>query len=143
MKITKKRSGIVMKITFFVILIGLVVAAGSVVYANLYKNHFFVDKKFEEMSRNYYENSLYEDFIKEHDGEDLKDAFEPYKNGFTIRLRQLLNYEFLEHNQNYRTYFETESFSCDTNKSYVKIKAHEPYGKKDYDTEFVLVCDKK
>ena len=81
-----------MKITFFVILIGLVVAAGSVIYANLYKNHFFADKKFEEMSRNYYENSLYEDFIKEHDGEDLKDAFEPYKNGFKIRLRKLLNH---------------------------------------------------
>lgn len=132
-----------MKIIIFIIFIGLLTTVGAVVYTNLYENHFFADRKFEELARNYYENSLYENFITEHDGEDLSKAFSVYKNGFTVRLRQLLNYEFLEHNQNYRTYFETENFSCDTNKSYVKFIAHEPYGKKDYDAEFNLDCVKK
>lgn len=132
-----------MKITFVVVLVGLLTAAGAVIYTNLYEENFFADKKFEELSRNYYENSLYENFITEHDGEDLAKAFSIYKKGFTVRLRQILNYEFLEHNQNYRTYFDTDSYSCDTNKSYVKFTAHEPYGKKDYDAEFNLVCDKK
>jgi hypothetical protein len=143
MKMVRKRSGIVMKIAIFVILVGLLAVAGTVIYTNLYENHFFADRKFEELSRSYYENSLYENFITEHDGENLSEAFSVYKNGFTVKLRQILNYEFLEHNQNYRTYFETDNYSCDTNKSYVKFTAHEPYGKKDYDAEFNLVCDKK
>ena len=132
-----------MKITFIVVLVGLFTAAGTVIYTNLYEENFFADKKFEELSRNYYENSLYENFIAEHDGEDLAKAFSVYKKGFTVRLRQILNYEFLEHNQNYRTYFDTDRYSCDTNKSYVIFTTHEPYGKKDYDAEFNLVCDKK
>ena len=70
------------------------------------------------------------------------EAFEKYKSGFIVRLRQILNYEFLEHDANYRSYFNTDSFSCDTNTSSATFKPHKPYGKKDYDVEFHLNCSK-
>lgn len=142
MKMVKKRSGIVMKVTFFIMAIGIFVTIATIIFTNLYQNTFFADKKFEEISRNYYENTLYEDFIAEHNGEDLDEAFSKYTNGFNVKLRQILNSEFLKNNQNYRSFFETESYSCDTNTSTAKFIPHAPYGKKDYDIELNLNCAK-
>ena len=142
MKMAKKGSGIISKVIIasIVIVIGAVIA--TVVIGHLFEEHYFADKKFEELSRSYYEDTLYESFIVEHNGEDLAEAFSKYKSGFTVRLRQILNHEFLDHDANYRSYFETKSFSCDTNKSNVVFKPHAPYGKKDYDAEFTLICSK-
>ena len=50
MKLVKKRSGMMMKITFIVVLVGLFTAAGTVIYTNLYEENFFADKKFEEFA---------------------------------------------------------------------------------------------
>ncbi len=140
MRITRRRSGIVSKITIILIIMTIIVVVATIIFNHLSENHYFADKKFEELARSYYENSLYENFVKEHDGEDLSEAFSKYKNGFNIKLRQLLNYEFLEHNSNYRSYFDTDKFTCDTNTSHVIFKPHAPYGKKDYDAEFNLDC---
>ena len=142
MKIERKRSRVVSKVIILLIFVAVLAVVGLIVYIKLYENTFFAERKFEELSRKYYEDSLYENFIVEHDGEELAEAFSGYKNGFTIKLRQILNHEFLQNNVNYRSYFETDSYSCDTNKSTAIFKAHEPYGKKDYDVEFNLVCDK-
>ena len=131
-----------MKITVFVIVVGILVVAATVIFTNLYHNNFFADKKFEELSRKYYEDTFYEDFIVEHNGEDLETAFSKYRNGIKIKLRQVLNAEFLNHGQNYRSYFETESYSCDTNESAAVFRPRAPYGKKDYDVEFDLKCSK-
>jgi hypothetical protein len=142
MKIARKRSGIASKLMIFVVIVAVAAVVFTVVFTNLFENKFFAEKKFEELSRNYYENSLYENFIMEHNGENLDEAFEKYKSGFIVRLRQILNYEFLEHDANYRSYFNTDSFSCDTNTSSATFKPHKPYGKKDYDVEFHLNCSK-
>ena len=70
---------------------------------NLRDKNFFVNQKFEELSRNYYEEILYPQFIEEHKDDTLEKAFEKYlNNGFTVHLRQILNYEFLNHNNDYR-----------------------------------------
>lgn len=140
MKIARKGSGIASKVAIGIIVVAVLAVIGVVVATNLFENKFFAEKKFEELAKDYYENSLYESFIVEHDGEDLEKAFSVYKNGFTVRLRQLLNYEFLEHDSNYRSYFETNSFSCNTNTSVAIFKPRAPYGKKDYDLELNLKC---
>ena len=142
MKIERKRSGAVSKVIILLVFVVILTVAGSVIYMKLYESKFFAERKFEELSRNYYENSLYESFILEHDGEDLSEAFSKYQSGFSVKLRQILNYEFLENNTNYRSFFDTDAYSCDTNNSIARFKARAPYGKKDYDVELELNCSK-
>lgn len=139
----KEKSSKLKKVAIAVVVVGFLVAAASIIYANLFKDNFFADKKFEELARNYYENELYENFIVEHEGEDLGVAFSKYTKGFTVKLRQLLNNEFLKNNQNYRSYFENSNYSCDTNSSFARFIPKEPYGKTDYDIELNLNCNKK
>ncbi len=131
-----------MKITVFVIIVGILVVVASIIFTNLYHNSFFAEQKFDEIARNYYENTYYEEFLSEHNGEDLGEAFSKYHNGITVKLRQILNTEFLNNNKNYRSYFDTESYTCNTNTSTAKYLPHEPYGKKDYDLELNLKCEK-
>ncbi len=142
MKMVKNHSNIVMKVTVILILVGIVAAALAIVFTHLYDNSYFAEKKFEELAKNYYENTLYEDFITDHNGEDIGEAFKKIPAGFRVKLRQILNSEFLNNNQNYRSYFDTKSYTCDTNTSDVVFKPHEPYGKKDYDMEITLNCVK-
>lgn len=130
------------KIAFIVIVIGLLTAIAAVIFSNLYENTFFAEKKFDEITRHYYEDNVYETVILENKGEDVEKIFKKYPSGFFVKLRQALNWEFLENNTNYRSFFETESFSCDTNESYAKFIPRAPYGKKDYDVEFNLKCTK-
>ena len=130
------------KVAFFVILIGLLVAVGAVIFTNLYKNTFFAEQKFEEISKRYYEDELYETILLENNGKELEEVFKKYPSGIFVKLRQALSWEFLENNVNYRTYFETEAFSCVTNESYAQFVPRGPYGKKDYDVEYNLKCAK-
>ena len=74
MKIARKRSGIASKLMIFVVIVAVAAVVFTVVFTNLFENKFFAEKKFEELSRNYYENSLYENFIMEHNGENLDDV---------------------------------------------------------------------
>ena len=138
----RKRSGITSKIAFIVIIVGLLVAVATVIFTNLYKNTFFAEQKFEEISRHYYEDEVYETILVENSGKNLEEVFKKYPNGITVKLRQALSWEFLENNMNYRSYFDTESFSCNTNESQAKFTPRAPYGKKDYDVEFDLKCNK-
>lgn len=131
-----------MKVTIFIIAIGVLVTVAVVIFTNLYHGTFFAERKFEEISRSYYENTLYEEFLTVHEGEDLGEAFSKYRNGFTVKLRQILNSAFLKENQNYRSYFDTDSYSCDTNSSTAVFMPRAPYGKKDYEVELNLVCSK-
>lgn len=142
MKMVKKRSGIASKVAFFVILIGLLVSVGAVIFTNLYKNTFFAEQKFQEITKHYYEDELYESILTENNGDNLETVFKKYPSGVRVKLRQALSWEFLENNTNYRSYFETEAFSCDTNASVAVFTPRAPYGKKDYDVEFNLQCQK-
>ena len=138
----RKESKTMSKIAFFVIIIGLLAAVSAVVFTNLYKNTFFAEKKFEDISRHYYEDELYETILLENEGVSLEDIFKKYPSGIFVKLRQALSWEFLENNMNFRSYFETDAFSCDTNESYAKFTPRAPYGKKDYDVEYNLDCKK-
>ena len=142
MKMARKRSGIMSKIAFFVIIVGLLVAVAAVIFSNLYKNTFFAEQKFQEITKHYYEDNVYETILVENNGESLENIFKKYPSGIYVKLRQALSWEFLENNMNYRSYFETDAFSCDTNTSTAKFTPRAPYGKKDYDVEFNLKCNK-
>ena len=82
MKMVRNRSNFVMKVTVFLIIIGLIAAALAIIFTHLYDNSYFAEKKFEELAKNYYENTLYEDFITDHDGEDIAEAFK--KNSYRL-----------------------------------------------------------
>ena len=144
MKIEKNRGNFASKITILLIIVGVLVAGASIIFTRLYSDNFFAEKKFEELSRKYYEEKIYTDFISEHNGEDIAEAFSKLDNGtITVKLRQILNYEFLEHDANYRGVFETDVFSCDTNNSKAIFTPRSPFGRKDYEVEFQLECEKK
>lgn len=141
MKIIKRHSRFTSKLMIALIFVALAVAVGAVVIANLRDKNFFVNQKFEELSRNYYEEILYPQFVEEHKDDTLEKAFEKYlNNGFTVHLRQILNYEFLNHNNDYRAVFEGDNFSCNTNASSATFIPRAPYGKKDYEAKFNLLC---
>lgn len=130
-------------ITIIVILVAVIVVVATIIFMNLYENSYFARNKFEELARRYYETSLYDNFLSEHKGEDLSVAFEKYAEfGFDIKLRQLLNSEYLMNGQNYRAYFETNVYTCDTNASSAKFIPYAPFGKKDYNLEIKLECTK-
>lgn len=141
MKNNRKRSNMRPKIMIISIILAMIVIAAVIIYIKLSESTFFAERKFESLGRNYYENSIYDELLKGHDEANLKSVFGKYKkSGLIVKLRQLLNDALLKNGEDYRSLFETEHYSCDTNKSKVIYRPHEPYGKKDYDAEFVLDC---
>ena len=141
MKITKKHSRFTSKITIALILVVIITVIAAIFLSNLQDQNYFLEKNFEKISRNYYEETLYPQFIAEHEGESLEEAFDKYQtNGFTVHLRQILNYELLTNGSNLRSSFEGDDFSCDTNSSTAKFIPYAPFGKTDYAAEFNLDC---
>lgn len=130
-------------VTVAIILVTVFAVIAAVIFSNLYENSYFAEQKFNELARKYYETSLYDKFVEGHKDESLEKAFEKYtQNGFEVKLRQLLNDAFLNDGQNYRTYFETNSYSCDTNNSVVRFIPYAPFGKTDYQMDIKLKCSK-
>ena len=142
MKMVRKNSQLASKIMIGLIVVVILTATGFTIHKILYENQFFAGRKFEELARKYYEETLYQKFVEEHNKGDLASEFQKHSNGFTVKLRQILNHELLKNDKNYRADFETEAFSCDTNLSNVVFKAYAPYSKKDYMAEFNLNCNK-
>lgn len=141
MKIAKKHSRFTSRIMIALIFITLITVVAAVVIYKLQDKNYFVNQKFEILAKNYYEEVVYPEFVAEHSGEPLEKAFDKYQNnGFTIRLRQILNYEFLNKNNDYRSVFEGDNFSCDTNSSSAKFIPYAPFGKTDYNAEYTLNC---
>ncbi|MDO4759192.1 MAG: hypothetical protein Q4A30_00185 [Candidatus Saccharibacteria bacterium] len=135
-----------------IVILGMVVSI-LVVFGSLAANYYFDDERvakreLELMAKDYYENYFYEKFIKERaDGVgtiDLQANFEPYREqGLPlVRLRQLLLYNG-EKQAERRGYFAKNNFSCDTNKTTVKLLPQTPYGRKDYRIEYEVYCKKQ
>jgi len=122
MKIAKKHSRFTSRIMIALIFITVLTVIIAIFVQNLQDKNFFVNQKFESLSKNYYEEVLYPEFIEEHKNESLESAFEKYKNN------------------DYRSVFEGNNFSCDTNSSTAKFVPRSPFGKTDYDAEFNLIC---
>ena len=141
MKKAKNNGGAARKIALFIIISGFLITILATIFANLYANTFFAEKKFEEMARNYYENDFYESAVLENNSASKTETFEKYQNGIRIKLRQVLNWELIEHDADYRAFFITEAFSCDTNESFAKITPRAPFNKNDYDIEINLRCN--
>jgi hypothetical protein len=142
MKKVPKKSKSPRKILIFALIFLVLFAILIFIFRDLYKNTFFAEKKFEEIARRYYEDEFYESILLENKNEAKDDVFDKYKNGIRIKLRQVLNRELVENNANYRSFFENEAFSCDTNQSFAKITPHAPFEKSDYEIEIKLLCNK-
>jgi len=122
-----------------------VVAGGVYLLANLFFSHSTAksEKIFSDLSRDYYENFLYPNFVKEHADDNLDEVFSEYeKKSFEpVKLRQILNYNTYDKKIDYREYFQNEKFKCNTNTSSVEFTPVAPYGKNDYKMTVVLNCE--
>ena len=142
MKKVPNKSKFPRKILIFALIFLVLFAILIFIFRDLYKNTFFAEKKFGEIARRYYEDEFYESILLENKNEAKDDIFDKYKNGIRIKLRQVLNRELVENNANYRSFFENEAFSCDTNQSFAKITPRAPFEKTDYEVEIKLLCNK-
>lgn len=130
------------------ITVGVAISAvmvGVSVFAMIYFNPETVARRtLEKMGREYYEEYYYDKFMEA----ASEEVFEQKKAIFAetglhpIPLRQLLLYQD-ERNAKYRSVFERAGFSCDKNRTNVKIIPKEPFTKTDYEIELELSCTKE
>lgn len=124
--------------------ISTVMVALSVFVVVYYNPETVARRTLEKMGREYYEDYYYDKFMEA----ASEEVFEEKKEVFAqtglhpVPLRQLLLYQN-EKNAKYRSVFEREGFSCDKNKTSVKIIPKEPFGKADYEIELELSCIKE
>lgn len=147
MKISRSRARQAKKIAVIVILIATVTVAGS-----LWANQYFspagrAGRELQALAKDYYENFFYDLLLRESKsgGEtDLEKIFEPYaKHGMQpILLRQLLLFDEGRHESS-RKEFINDSYSCDTNKTSVRITPIAPFGRTDWKAEYNLSCVNK
>lgn len=142
MKLAKKQSRFTSRLMIILIFIAVATVIAAVVWFKLQDENYFLKQHFEKISRNYYEEVIYPQFIDEHSDQSLEEAFDRYQNnGFTVRLRQILNYQYLTNDYaDLRSTFKGDNFSCDTNSSTAKFVPYAPFGKTDYNAEFELNC---
>ncbi len=144
MKIAEKHHRLTANFAIAGIILTTIIVLATMIFSNLYEKRYFAQNKFEQLARLYYEENLYPKFISTHAGDPLDKMFEKYRSsGFTVQLRQILNSEILEKNQDYQKYFNNKKFSCDTNASNVIFRPIAPFGKKNYNPEFNLICNDK
>lgn len=149
MKLERRSSRTASKVIFTCAIIAAFVILGTLCFANLYLSEHKADRQAKLIAKDYYENNLYPAFINskklENASEDeLSKAFEDYeREGWNIKLREVLNYEFLENDKDYRPNFDSEAEKCDTNTSTFKFTPKSPYKKTSYDLEINLDCEEK
>ena len=100
-----------------------------------------VERKFEFLAREYYENYYYDKFKAEIPEDKFLEKFESFSTTglSSVLLRQLLLYNNKKY-ADYEKYF-TGDYNCDKNKTSAKFYPVEPYGKTDYNLEIDLVCE--
>lgn len=125
-------------------LVATLIVVGVVVYNHMYESQFFAKEKMKELAKIYYEKTIYPKITTGTTEAQQKESFKNLnKQEQRTKLSHLLNDEFLKNGNDYRNYFDTDKFTCDTNKSYVVYTANEPYGINDYSFEITLNCTKK
>ena len=123
------------------VLVSAVMVALSIFVTVYFNPETVVERKFEFLARNYYENYYYDKFIADSEGKDLEATFKKFTTtGLSpILLRQLLLYNNKKY-ASFEKYF-TGGYTCDKNKTNAKNYPVEPYGKTDYEIKIELVCE--
>lgn len=98
------------------------------------------EHEMERISKDYYENYYYDNFIANLSEEDAAIAFTTYSEyGFPkIFLRELLLFDNGRHADS-RSFFDGQYY-CNTNHTSMQIVPKYPYGKKDYDILYSYEC---
>ena len=78
MKMVRKNSQLASKIMIGLIIVVILTATGFTIHKMLYENQFFAGRKFKELARKYYEETLYQKFVEEHNKGDLAAEFQKY-----------------------------------------------------------------
>lgn len=144
MQIKYKRSLFLPVLMIILIIATVCTVIAAVIFRNLYTEQFFAQKRFEELSRDYYETIIYPNIAKNYEGDQLEEAFKDYVDrGETIRLRVLTNYYRIERKQDYRSDFKNDTYECNEDNSSAVVTPKAPFGKTDYDITFELNCETK
>ena len=99
------------------------------------------ESEMEKISRDYYENYYYDKFVGSTPEEELGMAFQTYTEyGFPrVYLRELLLFDDSRHADS-RAYFEGQ-YACNTNRTAIIIVPHAPFGKTDYEIQYLYDCE--
>lgn len=159
------------RFAIFVIIISSVLIFGNIAANAYFDPKAVAERELESLAKDYYENYFYDNFVAElragyaagreivyenkeqQLGDENTDAeiesFEDYmnegffqyvKNGLpTVYLRKLLLFDDGRHTTS-RQYFSNQ-YVCNTNHTAVKIKPYPPFGRTDYETEYIYECE--
>ena len=98
------------------------------------------ENEMQKIAKDYYENYYYDQFIQNVPENELDIAFATYTDyGFPrVYLRELLLFDNSRHASS-RPYFEGQ-YTCNTNTTAIKIIPYAPFGKTDYEIEYIYDC---
>ncbi|MBQ6570947.1 hypothetical protein IJI02_01220 [Candidatus Saccharibacteria bacterium] len=132
-----------------VVSIGVIVCAMVVLISLIVNIYYQPDKvatrELEEIARDYYENYFYDNFVAAipADSSLEKEMGEYAETGFLpVYLRHLLLYNNGK-NEAKKRYFETSTYVCDKNATFVRIYPVAPFGRKDYTINYSFACNYK
>lgn len=135
----------VKKIITVCVVLCAVIVLFSLILNTYYEPSKVVERKIEEIARDYYENYYYDKFVSSiPEGKTLEDAMSEFQeSGFSqVLLRHLLLFDN-GRNSKYSSLFDSGRYVCDRNTTSIKITPKLPFGKKDYEISYSLSCNYK
>ncbi len=127
-------------VVLIVIIASMFIVIAMSIFALLFKPENTVKAKISELSSDYYENYLYQNFdFNNFSSEELANFMQKYENkGLTaITLRQILLHDY----QKNAEFAPLLKKYCDEDSTYVKFYPEPPYSKTSYRTEYTYSCD--
>ncbi len=135
-------SPIARKIAIGVVIISILAVAGYLFAANYFAPEKMAHRELEKISRDYYENFFYDNFVARLTGDQKQAEFEKYtENGFPrVYLRELFLYDNEKHADS-KQYFKYQGYTCNTDQTYVTFYPTAPFGDRDYRIEYNYSCE--
>ena len=116
----------------------MALAVGFVAFSLYFNDERTTHLQLDSLARDYYEKYLYDEHLQRSNrsSEEIFSRFSEKGLG-RILLRQLLVFD----EKNHGDAREKLNKKCDTNKTYVVYYPKSPYGKTDYEFEYVYSCN--
>lgn len=128
-------------VAIFVVIVSILTVVAHLGLSLYFEPVRIVDRKIEEIAKDYYETYFYPNYATDSTGDELDEKMDKFaENGFSrTYLRQLLLFDEGRHADEAK-YFKYNGYTCDTNETYVKYYPIAPYGVEDYRVEYYLQC---
>ena len=129
-------------VAIFVVVVATLAVVGNLVLSLNFTPEKTTARAMEKIARDYYENYFYDNYVGDRSREEIEEELSGMKeSGFPrTYLHDLLLFDNERHAEDAKE-FRHKGYTCDTNKTYVIFYPKEPYGKKDYDVKYEMVCE--